>query len=78
MVTVPKYFSAAAAASIAVVQVFSEVSQVHLGTSSSNCENGVVMSFASKYGESYTVTATSGGTSSTIIVAYSVSQPKLF
>jgi hypothetical protein len=72
---------AALAVALAVTWASAEVTQVHLGVSSSavDCANGVAVSFATDVAKSYPVTATaSGGTISadSTFVNYSVSEPE--
>ncbi|RLN77889.1 hypothetical protein BBJ28_00010539 [Nothophytophthora sp. Chile5] len=80
MVKVIQSFSAVVAAAIAVGVASGDVTQVHLGISSSavDCDNGVAVSFASTVGEAFTVTATADGastvTADSTFMTYSVNE----
>ncbi|RLN77888.1 hypothetical protein BBJ28_00010538 [Nothophytophthora sp. Chile5] len=80
MVKVIRSLSALVAAAVAVGSVSGEVTQVHLGISSSavNCANGVAVSFASTVGEAYAVTATADSASTvaaeSTFVSYAVTE----
>ncbi|KAG2522771.1 hypothetical protein JM16_004487 [Phytophthora kernoviae] len=82
MVKVFGYFSASVVAAVAINWACAEVTQVHLGISSSavDCANGVAVSFASQLAETYTVTATSDSastvTAASTFVNYAVSEPE--